>query len=200
MRGEPTRRDAIRVGAVGVGASLAGCMTTVGLGTKRDKRPEKDQKGHSITYTWTDDDEKDLLELHIYAADQSKPGSYEIPFRFQVWHKEGTHLDSLMYELKPGAGFDHPVIMHWETPNPNWPESNFKTTDRYGMIFEVPDLGEYGKGTVVSNFIAKVPTDGETIRSLPLWFHPEFELSDGMVGGHELSVEDELEIPVQPNR
>ena len=68
------------------------------------------------------------------------------------------------------------------------------------MMFEVPDFGEIGTGTVTSNFIAKVPTNEETIESLPLWFNAEFELSDGMVGDYELSVEDELEIPVQPDR
>lgn len=175
-------------------------MTSIGLGTKTDQRPEKEHSGTSIIYTWKDDDDEDLLKLGLSASQQSKPAAYLIPLRFQVWHQEGTHLDSLKFELKPRANFEHPVTMHWETPNSNWPETDFTRTDRFGMMFEVPDFGEIGTGTVTSDFIAKVPTSEETIESLPLWFNAEFELSDGMVGGYELSVEDELEIPVQPDR
>lgn len=199
MQRGPSRRDALRVGAVGFGASLAGCMTTVGLGTKTNQRPEKEQNGTSIIYTWKNDDEK-LLELGVLASQQSQPAAYFIPLRFLVWHQDGTHLDRLKFELKPGANFDHPVTMHWETPNSNWPETDFTRTDRFGMVFEVPDLSEIGTGTVTSNFIAKVPTNDETINSLPLWFNAEFELSEGMIGGYDLSVEEELEIPVQLNR
>lgn len=195
MRGEATRREALRVGAVGFGASLAGCTTTVGLRKETDRRPEKEQRGTSIVYTWTDDDDDDLLELGVLASPRESD-AYSIPLRFLVWHRDGTHLDSLSFELKPGANFDHPVIMHWETPNRNWPDTDFERTDRFGMVFEVPDFGEYGRGTVTSEFIAKVPTGDEPIESLPLWFDAEFELSDGMVGGYELGVEDEFEIPV----
>lgn len=207
MQGGSTRRHALRVGAVGFGASLAGCMTMIGLGTKTATSPEKEQNEVVTHFTWKDDDAEPLLELSVSYSEQlsisysdhPEPDAYEIPLSFSVWHRQGTHLDSLKYGLKKATGSEHHVIVHWETPNRNWPETDFKKSDSgFGMTFEVPDFGEYGAGTVRSDFIAKVPTDHETINSLPIWFDAEFGLSEGIVGGYDLAVEDELEIPIQP--
>lgn len=206
MQRGPTRRDALRVGAAGLGAALAGCTTTLGLQSKEHNRPEKQQDEFGVLYLWEDGNEP-LFELSIkysgqVVSEHPTPGAYEIPLRFQVWHRPGTHLDSLTYELKKAAGFEHPLLIYWEAPNRNWPDTDFKKSESgKGMTFEVPDLGRMGSGTVVSDFFVRVPTNEETINSLPVRFQAEFELSEGMIGGYDVAVEeDELEIPIQTDR
>lgn len=201
----PTRRDALRVGAVGVGASLAGCMTTIGLGMETKNSPEKDQDDFGVLYLW-DDENEPLFELSVSYSGQvvtanPKLGAYEIPLRFSVWHRPGTHLDSAKYELKKAAGFEHDVLIYWEAPNRNWPDTDFKKSESgKGMTFEVPDFGRMGGGSVVSDFIARVPTNEETINSLPVRFQAEFGLTEGLIGGFDVAIEDELEIPIHAKR
>lgn len=199
-----SRRDVLRVGVIGASVSLAGCSGGLPLssGLDRDASPAVESDDISTVFTF-DHDGEGLLELQMLYSGQSKPGAYQIPIRFQVWHRDGTHLDSLRYTLRPTPQFDHPVVVSWQAPRPNWPETDFtETGDGRGVVFDVPDLGEQGSGTVVSEFAARVPTNGESIDELPVQFGAEFALSgDGVLGAdHDLALDEEVAIPVDPDR
>lgn len=76
-----------------------------------------------------------------------------------------------------------------------------ETRDGTGVVFDVPDLGQHGSGTVVSEFVAHVPTNDDPVDELPLGFGAAFELTeDGLWGAdYELNVDRNVVVPVDPD-
>lgn len=67
-------------------------------------------------------------------------------------------------------------------------------------MFDVPDLAFQGTGTVVSEFVARIPTNEKSIDELPLQFAAELHLSEeGLLGAdHDLALDEEVVIPADP--
>lgn len=198
MPGERSRRKVLRTGAIGTSVSLAGCPRVLPFtrGSGESMHMTRDTDDLSTMYTFTRDGEEQLKVDTSYRLQESAYG-HETPFRTQVWHKRGTHLNSLRYTFRPAPTTDYHPEFFLLAPDHNWPDTSFhKTEDRKGMMFNAPDLGIYADSTVEAAFSIRINSDV----NLPvrLRFIAEFDLSEaGFMGDdHTLGLDEEVELPL----
>lgn len=198
MPGELSRREVLRTGAIGTSVSVAGCSRVLPFtrGSGESTRMSKDTDELSTMYTFTRDGEDQLKVDTSYRLHESAYG-YETPFRTQVWHKRGTHLNSLRYTFRPAANTDYHPQFFLLAPNHNWPDTTFQETEGgRGMVFNVPDLGIYADSTVEAAFSIRLHS--EVNLPVRLRFIAEFDLSEEGFGGGDrtLDLDEEVELPL----
>lgn len=198
MPGELSRREVLRIGAIGTSVSLAGCSRVPPFTQEPGESTRMVQNTDELStmYTFIRDGEEQLKIDMSYRLQESTYG-YETPLHTQVWHKQGTHLNSLQYTFGPGPTTDYHPQFFLLAPNHNWPDTNFhETEDGRDMVFNVPDLGIYADSTVEASFFIRLNSDV----NLPvrLRFIAEFDLSEEgfMRGDHTLDLDEELEFPL----
>lgn len=198
MPGDLSRREVLRIGAIGTSISLAGCSRvlpfTEGPGESTRMRENTDE--FSTMYTFIRDGDEQLKVDTSYRL-QKSPYGYETPLHTQVWHKQGTHLNSLRYTFGPAPNTDYPPQFFLLAPNHNWPDTTFhETEDGRGMVFNVPDLGIYADSTVEASFFIRLNSDVNL--PVQLQFIAELDLSEeGFMGGdYTLNLDEKLELPL----
>ncbi len=96
-------------------------------------------------------------------------------FRFSLWHEEGTKIKSLKLKLTPSATSE----IYLKTPD-GYPWNPIKlqhSEDAHSIIFEVPDLGFQGKGTITLDFMVLPLEESD---NLSIHFDIEFGMSRGL--------------------
>ena len=198
-----SRRDALRFGSLGIGASLAGCLDDVpGLGTTDLGTPERSDESSHTSFEFSRDDER-LLGFGVLYPTGYWEKRGQIRFELEAWHARGTHLDSLDYHLHMPIEEGPHVEYYLQTPGGfPWPNLHFQNDRRAeGIHLDVPDLDVQGSGTVRFELIADIHEDPEDIpETIPLAVDAEFALSgEGITGrDYRAAASGTVEIPRDP--
>jgi hypothetical protein len=103
-------------------------------------------------------DERESDIVHITFISGILPMSWEnlTSVRVSIWHSEDTHIDVLLFAFQPTI-LHHPLQVYLKTPpggkwNPILTESSSEQ-----QVFQFPNLGFYGTGTVTLEFMLRFP-------------------------------------------
>lgn len=85
-----------------------------------------------------------------------------IPLKLAVWHRGGTHIDSMRIEIQlPKPALEHPGIVYLRTPEgiPS-PPIHFQRSVKdhfvdFDSTLDIPDMGVQREGTVTFDFLVK---------------------------------------------
>lgn len=94
------------------------------------------------------DSGRDIAHIYVLVGNP-QPDSSRIPIQFSIWHTDDTELDSLSLRFST-----EPYVssLFLEASTYAWPEFEFHR-DNLGILFSVKDLGWYGEGTTMLDFI-----------------------------------------------
>lgn len=193
-----SRRNALRVGAVGAAATFTGCSSVPGLTAPEiSQSPQKESQPHRTIFEFTQDGEVQLgIQLNYEPPNET--GVYQTPLGIQIWHHhEELHIEAFELEFR-AAAMDHMDIF-WKAPNSDWPDTDFELKDDGWTTLSVPDMGEYGQSTFIEDFYIRYYPEEESNNPPKVLFRAEFELAeDGWVGGSATArINDTFEMPVQ---
>lgn len=198
MERELTRRDAIRVGAVGAGMTLAGCSDVVGLsGPNVSNMPEKRSDDNHTDFIFTHDGENQLVVQLNYEL-QREAGVYQTPLDAQIFHNhDELHIKDLELKFKP-VGTPRADIF-WKAPRFDWKEAIYEETGDGWTRLSVSDLGRIGESSFVLDFHIRYPRNEEPNNPAKMFFNAEFDLGkDGLTGGSTTArINDEFAMPLQ---
>lgn len=95
----------------------------------------------------------DAVHLAFITGMFTLPSQNMTSVRVSIWHKDGTHLDSLQISFTPSV-LHYPFHVYLETPSGGkW--SSITESNGERQAFSFPDLGVYGSATVTLNFIVR---------------------------------------------
>ncbi|MGB2728644.1 MAG: hypothetical protein WBD09_09245 [Halobacteriota archaeon] len=105
---------------------------------------------HVVFY---EDGDRILTFSFVYHDDyERKMYGRLIPLRLAVWHRGGTHIDSMRIEIQPTDM--KPAEIYFETHGNPYPPILFYEKD-LATVVEIPDVGIKGRGTVTFDFLVK---------------------------------------------
>ena len=199
-----SRRDALRLGSLGIGASLAGCLGDVpGFGPVDLGGPERTDHSGSTAFEFFRDGER-LLGFTVLYPTGYRAETGELRFELEAWHADGTHLDGLNYHIWMSLGDGSYVEYYLRTPGGfPWPNLHFqRDRNGAGIHLDVPDLGEQGGATVRFDLVADIHEKPANLpETIPLAVDAELALSEEGFAGRDYraSAGGTVEIPREPS-
>lgn len=198
-----SRRDALRLGSLGLGASLAGCLDDVpGLGPVDLGGPERTDHSSSTAFEFSRDGER-LLSFGVIHHAGYRTETGRLWFELEAWHADGTHLDSVDYHVHMPVEGDPHVEYYLQTPGGYpWPDIRLqRDREGRGIHLSVPDLAFQGSGTVRLEFVAVSHEEPANLpETIPLAVNAELTLSEEGITGLEYRARADgtVEIPRDP--
>lgn len=193
-----SRRRAIRAGALGLGATLAGCSGPAHLGTTDLTELERNDEDGDTHFTFRRGGD-DYLTLSVQYRGY-RPSVDQLHVRLSTWHRDGTRLDSLRYHLFRADQAQEFSEFYLRTPGGSpFPEMTFqRDSDGRGVHLEVPDLDFQGQGTVSFDFIIEPDRSTDAPESFVLGIGAGFRLAETNPLGRNFnaSVSQDVELPV----
>lgn len=176
-----SRRDVLRLGSLGLGASLAGCLGDVPLVGTADLGPPERTDGRGYTSFEFSLDGEPLLSLGVLYRTGYRQETGRVRFELEAWHADGTHLDSIGYHVHMPIEGDVYVEYYLRTPGGfPWPNLHFQhDRNGEGIHLDVPDLEFQGTGTVRFKLIADVHEEPSNLpETIPLSVDAELVLTE----------------------
>lgn len=194
-----SRRNALRAGALGLGATLAGCSGPAHLGTTDLTDLGRNDEDGETHFTFRRGGE-DYLTLSVQYHQGYRQSVNQLPVRLSTWHRDGTRLNSLRYHLFRADRAQEFSEFYLQTPGGKpFPEMTFqRDRNGRGIHLEVPDLDFQGRGTVSLDFIIEPDRPNDASGPFTLGIEAGFRLAETSPLGRDFKADllQDVELPL----
>ncbi|WP_435194754.1 hypothetical protein [Natronomonas sp. EA1] len=184
------RRTALQLAGTTLLGGLAGC-SAVTESRLRDPRTEREDDQTHHVYTRG---EERILEVSALRFGVPAP-EYAIPLKLFVWHRGGTHLDAVRYEIQlnePGKPL--PEVFMTRLSGYPTPRVTFgRNREADATVVDIPELGSQGTGSFGLDLVV-VPFGDWEERVVTVRY--DLDLSQNGVDPRRYTASDALEFPV----